>query len=526
MTPNTNFAQLARDYGTPLFVYDFDHVTARYNAIKREFAGRKSLVCYAVKANSNLSLLAHLARLGAGFDCVSGGELARCLRAGALPYRVIYSGVGKTDAEIEFALRSGILFLNAESFGEVRRIEAVAARLGAPARLCVRVNPNVDAKTHPYISTGLASEKFGVSADEARAIYLHAHKSEWLSPVGVHFHIGSQLLDTAPVAEAAGIVARLVRELRAVGVRLKFFDIGGGLGVRYTDEREPDLREWAQGVLAALSGGGLGGGAGLGGASEFDRVANSNLTGEDLGGEDLGTNLNSGSGGANSNLDGAGGDFNGAGENAGENAGADNIAGGAGGFDAPTIICEPGRYLVANAGTILTRVVGEKHNGAKRFVIVDAAMTELIRPALYEASHEVFVAAKSVGGNSSANGGADGGANGANSNLDENSSAGGANVANAANQTTANTCGQASVCEVVGGVCESADFLAKGALLPPLAAGDLLGIRSAGAYGFSMASNYNSRLKPAEVALEGGVARLIRRRETFEQLVENEVGFL
>ncbi len=419
-----DYVALARRFGTPLFVYDFDYVKAQYEKIKSEFEGRKSLVCYAVKANSNLSLLRFLAELGAGFDCVSVGEIRKCLLAGAKAYNIIFSGVGKRNDEIEFALQNGILFLNAESFDEVKMVEKIAQKLGVKARMSVRVNPNVDAKTHPYISTGLESEKFGVSVEEARQIYLYMHKSEFLEPVGIHFHIGSQLSDLSPVVEAAGIVAKLFKSLKSANIELKFFDVGGGLGVRYTDENEPDLHQWAQGILAALSGKE----ANLG---EADALSGGNLAKE--------------------------------------------------GFHAPTIICEPGRFLVANAGVLVTSVVGEKRNGKKRFVIVDAAMTELIRPALYEAKHEVCLLSP-LGAR-----------------------------------------GEASLCEVVGGVCESADFLDKSAFLPPLCEGDLLGVKSAGAYGFSMSSNYNMRLKPAEVAVVAGEAKLVRKRQEFEDLVRDEI---
>ncbi len=399
-----NYKQMANEFQTPLYIYDFDAIKSRYNALKSEFSARKSLICYAVKANSNLSVLKLLASLGAGFDCVSIGEVRRALLAGANPYHVIFSGVGKTDAEIKEAIEKGILFLNVESFGEVERTEAIAKALGTKARISVRVNPNVDAKTHPYISTGLAKNKFGVSIDEAKRIYIFAKKSEFLEPVGIHFHIGSQLLDTSPVVEAASIVAKLLRELKALDVDIKFFDIGGGVGVRYEkSENEPSLYDYAQGVLATLSG------------------------------QDV------------------------------------------------TVVCEPGRFVVANAGELLVSVVGEKQNGTKRFVITDGAMNDLIRPSLYEAFHEVVAVEKD---------------------------------------------GETSVCDVVGPICESGDFLAKDVALPNLKSGDLLVVKSAGAYGFAMSSNYNTRGRAAEVAVEDGKTRLIRRRETFEDVVALEREFV
>lgn len=401
---NADYDALAREFGTPLYIYDFDEIAARYTALKSQFGAHKSLVCYAVKANSNLSILKLLASLGAGFDCVSINEVKRALLAGAKPYQIIFSGVGKSDDEIKTALEIGILMLNIESGAELDRVEAVAKNLGKKANISIRINPNIDAKTHPYISTGLSENKFGVVIERARELYLKAHKSEYLEPVGCHFHIGSQLLDITPIHEAAVIVSDFVSELAAAGVELKFFDAGGGIGVRYDDESEPDLYTYAQGILAALKG------------KEM------------------------------------------------------------------TIVCEPGRYIVANAGELLTKVLYEKVNGDKRFVIVDAAMNDLIRPSLYEAYHEVVALNAKEGAKSKT--------------------------------------------DVVGPICESGDFLAKDIELPSLNSGELLLIKSAGAYGFSMSSNYNSRLRAAEVAIEDGKARLIRARESFEDLIRLEKGLI
>ena len=401
-----DFNNLANEFGTPLYVYDFDAIEKNYNALKNSFNARKSLVCFAIKANSNLSVLKHLANLGSGFDCVSIGEVKRAIAAGANSYKIVFSGVGKQDFELKEALEKDILMINLESYAEMLRLESVAKDLGKQARISIRVNPNVDAKTHPYISTGLNENKFGVSIDEAKKMYIYAKNSEFLNPVGIHFHIGSQLTDIGPIIEASGIVSKLLRELIALGVEIKFFDIGGGIGIKYQSEEEINLYDYAQGIL-------------------------SNLSGLDV-----------------------------------------------------TIVCEPGRFLVGNAGIFLTKVLYEKRNNEKRFVVVDGAMNDLIRPSLYGAYHEISVA----------------------------------NVVNSASQT--------SPCDIVGPICESGDFLAKGVNLPNLSSGDLLLVKSAGAYGFSMSSNYNSRGRAAEVAVQGGKARLIRKRESFEDLIALEKEYL
>lgn len=397
-----DYLALAKKYKTPLYIYDFDHIKAQYEKLKREFNARKSLICYAVKANSNLSLLKHIATLGGGFDCVSIGEVKRALLAGASNYKIIYSGVGKSDEEIKEALNLDILMINLESYAEMQRVEIIAKELNKKARISVRVNPNVDPKTHPYISTGLHKNKFGVSIDEARKIYLYAHKSDYLDPVGIHSHIGSQLSDISPVIEAANIVSSLLKELRAADIDIKFFDVGGGIGIRYKDENEPNLYQYAQGILAALKG------------------------------QDT------------------------------------------------TIICEPGRFIVGNSGELLTSVLYEKSNIDKNFLIVDAAMNDLLRPSLYDAYHEI-VALKD---------------------------------------------GEKRVYDVVGPICESGDFLAKDIELPRLEHGDLLVIKSAGAYGYSMSSNYNTRGRAAQIAIESGKDRLIGQRESFEDMIRNEKEFI
>lgn len=397
------FQTLAQTYGTPLYVYDFDAMKEQFEALKEAFRGRKSILAYAVKANSNLSVIKHFAQQGSGADCVSIGEVRRALMAGVPKYRVIFSGVGKRDDEIREAIQSDILYINVESEGELSRVEAIAQELNAKARISIRVNPNIDPKTHPYISTGLHDNKFGVEIDAAKRMYIHAKNSDYLDAVGIHFHIGSQLTELEPIYEAAVIVADLLRSLQAIDIELKFFDIGGGLGVRYNDETTITPYDYAQAILGALKG-----------------------------------------------------------------------------IDV-TIICEPGRFLTANAGYFLTKVLYEKKNGAKRFVVVDGAMNDLIRPSLYNAYHRIEAVGKTT---------------------------------------------EVSPVDVVGPVCESGDFLAKNYPLPAMEHNDLLVVHSAGAYGFGMGSNYNTRGRSAEVAIENGEARLIRQRETFEDLIALEREYL
>lgn len=398
-----DFKALAQTYGTPLYVYDFDAMRMQFESLKEAFRGRKSILAYAVKANSNLSVVKHFAQLGSGADCVSIGEVRRALMAGIPKYRVIFSGVGKRDDEIREAIESDILYINVESEAELSRVEMIARDLGKQARISIRVNPNIDPKTHPYISTGLHDNKFGVEIVAAKRMYIQAKNSDHLDPVGIHFHIGSQLTELEPIYEAAVIVADLLRSLQAIDIELKFFDIGGGLGVRYNDEITIQPYDYAQAILSALKG-----------------------------------------------------------------------------IDV-TIICEPGRFLTANAGYFITKVLYEKNNGAKRFVMVDGAMNDLIRPSLYKAYHRIEALDKS---------------------------------------------GDESAADVVGPVCESGDFLAKNYPLPPMEHNDLLIVHSAGAYGFGMGSNYNTRGRSAEVAVEGANVRLIRRRETFDDVIALEREYL
>ncbi|MGP1506513.1 MAG: diaminopimelate decarboxylase [Campylobacter sp.] len=412
-----DFQELLAKFGTPLFIYDFDYIKSRYNLLKNEFNGRKSLICYAVKANSNLSLLKMLANLGAGFDCVSFNEVARALKAGADPYKIIYSGVGKTDAELISALKAGVLYINVESPAELNRLEQIAQNLGLIARISIRVNPNIDPKTHPYISTGLNENKFGVSIDEARKMYLFAKKMPNLNPIGIHFHIGSQLMDISPIFEAARVVSNFMRELKAIDIDIKFFDIGGGIGITYKDEIEPNLYQYAQGILDALKG------------------------------------------------------------------------------QDETIVMEPGRFLVGNSGVFLTKVLYEKMHQNRRFVIVDGAMNDIIRPSLYGAHHEICTLGE-------------------------------LNFGDKLNANTTQILSEKSTCDVVGPVCESGDFLGKNVLLPTMQSGEILAIKSAGAYCASMSSNYNSRLRVPEFAIENASLRQIRARETFETLIVDELEFL
>ena len=398
-----NFKALAEKYKTPLYVYDFDYMTQQYEALKGAFKGRKAILAYAVKANSNLSVVRHFAKMGAGADCVSIGEVRRAFLAGIPKYKIIFSGVGKADHEIREAIERDILYINLESDAELHRVEMIAKEMDAVVRISVRVNPNIDPKTHPYISTGLHANKFGVDINTAKRMYIRAKNSKYIDPVGIHSHIGSQLTEIDPIREASEIVADLVRSLQALDIELKFFDIGGGLGIKYDNETTIDPYEYGQAIL-------------------------STLTGLDL-----------------------------------------------------TVVGEPGRFLTANAGYFLTKVMYEKKNDDKRFVIVDGAMNDLIRPSLYSAYHFVEAVDKE---------------------------------------------GETSKADIVGPVCESGDFLAKDYELPALEHDDLLVVHSAGAYGFGMGSNYNTRGRSAEVAIEDGEDRLIRRRETFEDLIALEQEFL
>ncbi len=401
---NLALHDLAEQFGTPLYVYSQQALTQAHQAYVQAFAGLQPLICYAVKANSNLSILRHFARLGCGFDIVSGGELARVLAAGGDAGRTIFSGVGKSEAEMAFALQAGVKCFNVESLPELDRLNAVAAGMGVQAPVSLRINPDVDAQTHPYISTGLSDNKFGIAMQDAETAYRHAAALPHLQVVGIDCHIGSQLTNLAPLSEACGRLLTLIDRLSAQGIKLEHIDLGGGVGIVYhQNETLPDLHAYAQAVKVLLG----------------DRRL--------------------------------------------------------------ALILEPGRSLVGNAGTLLTKVEFVKQNGSKNFVIVDAAMNDLMRPALYQAYHHI-------------------------DNLNENA-------------------GEPFVADVVGPICESSDFLAQDRTIAARA-GDLLAVRSSGAYAASMASNYNTRPRAAEVLVDGSQVRLIKPRETVAQLLEAEQSCL
>ena len=390
---------VARRFGTPCFVYSRAAIEQNYRAFAQALAGRDALVCYSVKANGNLAVLALMARLGAGFDIVSGGELARVKAAGGDPRKVVFSGVGKSEPEIGAALRSKILCLNLESEAELERVAAVAAHLRLRAPVAFRVNPDIDARTHPYISTGLKSSKFGVPYAQAEQLYRAASRLRHVDVIGVGCHIGSQMLDPAPLAAAAGRIAALAGRLARAGIALRHIDIGGGIGIRYRGERVAPVGRFVARCLRALG----------------DRRE--------------------------------------------------------------ALILDPGRAIVGNAGVLLARVEYLKRTGTKNFLVVDAAMNDLLRPALYGAWHEVLPAR--------------------------------------------NKRGKAAVYDVVGPICESADFLAQRRKLVA-GQGDLLAVTSAGAYGMVQSSNYNSRPRAAEVMVDGATAHLVRRRERIENLYADE----
>jgi diaminopimelate decarboxylase len=396
--------RIAAEVGTPCYVYSLATLERHYRVFDGAFTSRKHLVCYSVKANSNLAVLRALARLGAGFDIVSGGELYRVLQAGADPQRVVFSGVGKRDDEIQYALESNILLFNVESHEELAAIDRVARKLGKKAPISLRVNPDVDAQTHPYISTGLKKNKFGVPFSNARDDYRHARRLTGLTVRGIDCHIGSQLTKVEPFRDAIDRIARLARELTDDGCELRYLDVGGGLGIPYNDEEPPPPDEYAKAILTALA----------------------PFAGLDL-----------------------------------------------------TLVFEPGRVIVGNAGVMLTRVLYRKQGESKHFVIVDAAFNDLIRPAFYDSYHGIRPATRRAGNK--------------------------------------------IVADVVGPICETSDFLARDRELDPAPEqGELLAVMSAGAYGFSMASNYNTRPRAAEVMVTGDRYAVVREREKIEDLVRGE----
>jgi len=396
----TPLALMAAEVGTPAYVYSHATLERHFFAFDRAFEGLSHLTCFSVKANSNLALLSLFANLGGGMDIVSGGELFRALRAGAPGARIVFSGVGKTKEEMRAALAADILMFNVESPQELDLLNQTAGEMGRKARIALRVNPDVDPKTHPYISTGLRKNKFGIAKETAIKEYRRAAGLPHLEVVGIDCHIGSQLTEVGPFVEALARLRQLLGLLQDLGLRIKYLDLGGGLGITYEDEKPPAPFQYAQALREGLSG------------------------------LDL------------------------------------------------TLILEPGRVIVGNAGILLTQVLFTKTGEEKDFVVVDGAMNDLMRPSLYDSYHGIWPVRVRPG--------------------------------------------PSSMVDVVGPVCESGDFLARGRTLPRFEPGDLLAVMSAGAYGFSMSSNYNSRRRPAEVLVKGTEYFVIRSRETLEDLIRGE----
>ncbi len=396
---NVPLAEIAKQHGTPAFVYSRAAIESAYREFSDACAERDALICYSVKANSNLAILNLLARLGSGFDIVSGGELARVLAAGGSAAKTVFSGVGKSEAELRAGLEAGVLCFNVESEGELDRLASIAAGMGKTAPVSLRVNPDVDPRTHPYIATGLRESKFGIAYEAAIPLYRRAAKLPNIQMMGIDVHIGSQITEVEPFVAALDKLLEFVDLLDATGVHLDHLDLGGGLGIRYHDEEPPELKDY----LGRL----------------FQRLGSRKIR----------------------------------------------------------ILFEPGRSLVGNAGILLTRVEYLKQGSPKNFVVVDAGMNDLVRPALYDAWHEVLPVTRREGA--------------------------------------------ARRYDIVGPVCESADFLARERTLA-VAAGDLLAVMSVGAYGMTMSSNYNSRPRPPEVMVDGAKSCLVRERESVESLFASE----
>lgn len=396
---SVSLKQIAHQFGTPCYVYSRAALTQAYQAFDAAFANRDHLICYAVKANSNIAILNLFARLGSGFDIVSGGELQRVIKAGGDPGKTVFSGVGKNAGEMRLALNANILCFNVESEAELIVLNQVAKDMGKIAPVSLRVNPDVDAKTHPYISTGLKENKFGVPASEAERIYQSAHLFPHIRFTGLDCHIGSQLTELEPFLQASSKMLRLLETLQSQGLRIEHLDLGGGLGIRYTDETPPSIKDYVSALCA--------------GTQQIKQ----------------------------------------------------------------RLLIEPGRSLVGNSGILLTRVEYLKHTPARNFAIVDAAMNDLMRPALYDAYHDILPVHK--------NGGA------------------------------------IKSYQVVGPVCETGDFLGHDRTLS-LNDGDLLAVMSAGAYGMSMSSNYNTRPRAAEIMVDRDTVHVIRQRETIDELIATE----
>ncbi len=396
----TPLARIAAVHGTPCYVYSRRTVERHIETIDGAFGSVNHLTCYSVKANSCGAVLRLMAAHGLGADIVSGGELYRALRAGIPAAKIVYSGVGKTAAEIRYALESGIMMFNVESAGELETIAAIALEEGRRAPVSLRVNPDVDPKTHPYISTGLKKNKFGVPAEEAVDLYVRAAEMAGIEVVGIDAHIGSQLIDVTPFREAAVRLAALIGRIRERGIDIGIMDIGGGLGINYKETEPPDPADWADMILPVV--------------------------------KETGCRL----------------------------------------------VIEPGRSMVGNAGVLLTTVLYVKRNGGKTFIVVDAAMNDLARPALYDSYHTVLPVEEPTGDHATV--------------------------------------------DIVGPVCESGDFIARDRDIPLPRPGDVMAVMSAGAYGMSMASNYNSRPRAPEIMVEGTTARIVTRRETWEDIVSRE----
>jgi len=396
-------AAIAQEVGTPCYIYSRRMLVEGYHALDQAFAGLPHLICYAMKANANLAILRLFIEAGGGLDIVSGGELFRALRAGVAPQRIVFAGVGKSGEEIEAALEAEILLFNVESPQELQALQAVASKHGKPAHVALRVNPDVDPQTHPYISTGLRQSKFGVPIHQALALYRSMRALSHIDPIAVHAHIGSQITQVAPFQESLTKLLPLVQALRQDGFNIQYLDIGGGLGIRYKDEGPPAPAEYAKTLRPLL-----------------DRLD-------------------------------------------------------------CTVLMEPGRLLVGNAGILVTKVLYAKTNEDKNFLVVDGGMNDLIRPSLYNAYHAITPIVQPTNGQ------------------------------------------PATTLDVVGPICESGDFLGKDRSLPICQPGDLLAVQSAGAYGFAMASNYNARPRVPEVMVHGEQFAVIRARETYEDLIRGEV---
>ena len=402
---SVSIEELVRKYGTPLYVYSRNTLISHYRKIKEAFSPINPLVCFSMKANSNLAICKALVKEGAGLDIVSGGELYRALKTGVSSRKIVYAGVGKTEKEIEIAIRHHIFFFNVESIPELELINKVAGRLGMRQKVAIRINPDIKAKTHKYITTGHGENKFGIDFETAKKIFLEKSRYKNLTISGIHMHIGSQIVNAEPFIRAMKRIADFIRGLERRRVAIEWLNIGGGLGIIYSKERPQTAKEYAKAVLPVL------------------KKVNAN------------------------------------------------------------IILEPGRFIAGNAGALITRIQYIKETPSKNFAIVDAGMNDLIRPSLYGAYHEILPVKSSPYSNSK----------------------------------------EIRVFDVVGPICESGDFLGKARKFIGLKEGDLLSVMGTGAYGFSMSSNYNSRPRPSEVIIEGSKARIIRRRETYEDLIRQEI---